>query len=67
MAGRFDQAEDEAREAMLLAPSVDDVWTHCNAPNELGIIAGYRNQQEEAEALLRRACTAFRADRNHAA
>ncbi|MGW7092376.1 AfsR/SARP family transcriptional regulator [Streptomyces sp. NPDC054874] len=66
MAGRFDQAEDEAREAMLLAPSVDDVWTHCNAPNELGIIAGYRNQQEEAEALLRQACTAFRADRNHA-
>ncbi|MFH9236926.1 AfsR/SARP family transcriptional regulator [Streptomyces anulatus] len=66
MAGRFDQAEDEARRAMLLAPSVDDVWTHCNAPNELGIIAGYRNQQEEAEALLRQACTAFRADGNHA-
>ncbi|MFJ4705089.1 AfsR/SARP family transcriptional regulator [Streptomyces anulatus] len=66
MAGRFDQAEDEARNAMLLAPSVDDVWTHCNAPNELGIIAGYRNQQEEAEALLRQACTAFRADGNHA-
>ncbi|MFJ6610451.1 AfsR/SARP family transcriptional regulator [Streptomyces sp. NPDC091289] len=66
MAGRFDQAEDEARKAMLLAPSVDDVWTHCNAPNELGIVAGYRNQQEEAEALLRQACTAFRADGNHA-
>ncbi|MFE6697572.1 BTAD domain-containing putative transcriptional regulator [Streptomyces sp. NPDC057718] len=66
MAGRFDQAEDEARKAMVLAPSVDDVWTHCNAPNELGIIAGYRNQQVEAEALLTQACSAFRADGNQA-
>ncbi|MFJ9983128.1 AfsR/SARP family transcriptional regulator [Streptomyces globisporus] len=66
MAGRFDQAEDEARRAISLAPLVDDVWTHCNAPNELGIIAGYRNQQGEAETLLRQACTAFRADGNQA-
>ncbi|MFH8881317.1 AfsR/SARP family transcriptional regulator [Streptomyces californicus] len=66
MAGRFDQAEDEARRAMLLAPSIEDVWTHCNAPNELGIIAGYRNRQAEAEELLGQACAAFRADGNQA-
>ncbi|MFD8944433.1 BTAD domain-containing putative transcriptional regulator [Streptomyces californicus] len=66
MAGRFDQAEDEARRAMLLAPSIEDVWTHCNAPNELGIIAGYRNRQTEAEELLGQACAAFRADGNQA-
>ncbi|MFE7455879.1 BTAD domain-containing putative transcriptional regulator [Streptomyces sp. NPDC057554] len=66
MAGRFDQAAEEARRALLLAPAADDVWTHCNAPNELGIIAAYRNQQSEAEALLRQACTAFRADSNQA-
>ncbi|MCX5311440.1 BTAD domain-containing putative transcriptional regulator [Streptomyces sp. NBC_00154] len=65
-AGRFDQAEEEARRAMLLTPSTDDVWTHCNAPNELGIIAGYRNRLDEAEVLLQRTITAFRADNNQA-
>lgn len=63
-AGRFDQADDEARRAMQLAPSTDDVWTHCNAPNELGIIAGYRNRLDEAEALLQQTIAAFRADAN---
>ncbi|MFJ6466517.1 BTAD domain-containing putative transcriptional regulator [Streptomyces sp. NPDC091387] len=65
-AGRFDQAESEARQAMVLASSIDDVWTHCNAPNELGIIAGYRNQLSEAEAFLQQTITAFRSDTNHA-
>ncbi|MFB7547005.1 BTAD domain-containing putative transcriptional regulator [Streptomyces sp. NPDC056154] len=63
-AGRFDQADDEARRAMQLAPSTDDVWTHCNAPNELGIIAGYRNRLDEAETLLQQTIAAFRADAN---
>ncbi|MFF4079452.1 BTAD domain-containing putative transcriptional regulator [Streptomyces sp. NPDC001777] len=63
-AGRFDQADEEARKAMRLAPSTDDVWTHCNAPNELGIIAGYRNRLDEAEALLQQTIAAFRADAN---
>ncbi|MFD7967986.1 AfsR/SARP family transcriptional regulator [Streptomyces clavifer] len=63
-AGRFGQAEDEARRAMLLAPATQDVWTHCNAPNELGIIAGYRSRLEEAEGLLQQAIAAFRADGN---
>ncbi|WLQ41410.1 BTAD domain-containing putative transcriptional regulator [Streptomyces laculatispora] len=65
-AGRFDQAEDEARQAMVLASSIDDIWTHCNAPNELGIIAGYRNRLDEAEVLLQQTITAFRADTNQA-
>ncbi|MFF1921926.1 BTAD domain-containing putative transcriptional regulator [Streptomyces sp. NPDC058221] len=65
-AGRFDQAESEARQAMVLASSIDDVWTHCNAPNELGIIAGYRNRFPEAEALLQETITAFRTDNNQA-
>jgi tetratricopeptide (TPR) repeat protein len=64
MAGRFRQAEDEARRAMLLAPAVDDVWTNCNAPNELGIIAGYQNRPAEAEPLLQQTIAAFRADGN---
>ncbi|MEU0628714.1 BTAD domain-containing putative transcriptional regulator [Streptomyces sp. NPDC005989] len=63
-AGRFDQADDEARRAMQLAPSTDDVWTHCNALNELGIIAAYRNRLDEAEALLQQTIAAFRADAN---
>ncbi|MEV7716807.1 BTAD domain-containing putative transcriptional regulator [Streptomyces sp. NPDC088184] len=63
-AGRFDQADEEARKAMWLAPSTDDVWTHCNAPNEVGIIAGYRNRLDEAEALLQQTIAAFRADAN---
>ncbi|MFJ6011109.1 BTAD domain-containing putative transcriptional regulator [Streptomyces sp. NPDC092952] len=63
-AGRFDEAEKEARRAMDLAPSTDDVWTRCNALNELGIIAGYRNRFDEAEALLRQTVAAFRADAN---
>ncbi|MFF1837357.1 BTAD domain-containing putative transcriptional regulator [Streptomyces sp. NPDC058231] len=66
MAGRFDPAEAEARQAMVLAPSTDDTWTHCNAPNELGIIAGYRNQLDEAEVLLQQTIAAFRADGNQA-
>ncbi|MEU2022461.1 BTAD domain-containing putative transcriptional regulator [Streptomyces sp. NPDC016469] len=65
-AGRFDRAEDEARQAMALGSSVNDVWTHCNAPNELGIIAAYRNQHDEAEVLLQQTIAAFRADGNQA-
>ncbi|MFG2598159.1 BTAD domain-containing putative transcriptional regulator [Streptomyces sp. NPDC048462] len=65
-AGRFDEAESEARQAMVLAASIDDVWTHCNAHNELGIIAGYRNRLPEAEALLQQTISAFRADNNQA-
>ncbi|MEE4489726.1 AfsR/SARP family transcriptional regulator [Streptomyces sp. BE230] len=65
-AGRFDKAEDEARQAMALGSSIDDIWTHCNAPNELGIIAGYRNQLDEAEVLLQQAIAAFRTDDNQA-
>ncbi|MGW1843435.1 BTAD domain-containing putative transcriptional regulator [Streptomyces sp. NPDC001966] len=63
-AGRFDQADDEARRAMELAPSTDDVWTYCNALNELGIIAAYRNRLDEAEDLLQQTIAAFRADAN---
>ncbi|MFB4422693.1 BTAD domain-containing putative transcriptional regulator [Streptomyces sp. QL37] len=64
IAGRFGQAEDEARRAMLLAPAIEDIWTNCNAPNELGIIAGYRNRLSEAESLLQQTIAAFRADGN---
>ncbi|MCX5410838.1 BTAD domain-containing putative transcriptional regulator [Streptomyces sp. NBC_00059] len=64
IAGRFGQAEDEARRALLLAPAIEDVWTNCNAPNELGIIAGYQNRLSEAEPLLQQTIAAFRADGN---
>ncbi|MEU0135190.1 BTAD domain-containing putative transcriptional regulator [Streptomyces sp. NPDC006296] len=64
VAGRFGQAEEEARRALLLVPAIEDVWTHCNAPNELGIIAGYQNRHGEAEPLLQQTLAAFRADGN---
>ncbi|WEH35288.1 BTAD domain-containing putative transcriptional regulator [Streptomyces sp. AM 4-1-1] len=63
-AGRFDQADDEARRAMLLTPEAEDPWTSCNAPNERGIIAGYRNQLDAAESYLQQTIAAFRADDN---
>ncbi|MET9377925.1 BTAD domain-containing putative transcriptional regulator [Streptomyces sp. NPDC002992] len=63
-AGRFDDADEEARLAMDLGQASADPWTRANAPNERGILALYENRHADAEAHLSRARDAFRADAN---
>ncbi|WP_413752970.1 tetratricopeptide repeat protein [Streptomyces sp. R-74717] len=63
-AGRFEQADIEAHQAMSLGIAADDPWTSGNAPNERGILAIYRNHHAEGEAYLQKAIEAFRADGN---
>jgi DNA-binding SARP family transcriptional activator len=64
VAGRFDQAEQDAQRAMRLAHSVGDPLPSCWAPNDLGIIALYQNRNAEGEAYLEKAIANFRADGN---
>ncbi|MCT4356331.1 NB-ARC domain-containing protein [Streptomyces sp. Je 1-79] len=63
-AGRFDEADEEARFAMDLGRAAGDPWTCGNAPNERGILALYENRHVDAEIHLSRARDAFRADAN---
>ncbi|MBT2444542.1 tetratricopeptide repeat protein [Streptomyces sp. ISL-36] len=63
-AGRFDEADEEARIAVDLARASGDPWTRGNAPNERGILALYENRHVDAEAHLSQARNAFRADAN---
>ncbi|MFE9450724.1 BTAD domain-containing putative transcriptional regulator [Streptomyces sp. NPDC006739] len=63
-AGRFDEAEEETRHAVELAPDAHDPWIDCNAPSERGIVAAYRNKHDEAEVYLQRTLAAYRADGN---
>ncbi|WP_031509358.1 AfsR/SARP family transcriptional regulator [Streptomyces megasporus] len=64
VSGRFEQADQEAQRAMVLALTTGDPVPSCHAPNERGIIAIYRNRQEKGDALLNQAIAAFRADGN---
>ncbi|WP_405389249.1 NB-ARC domain-containing protein [Streptomyces sp. NBC_01102] len=64
VAGRFDQAKQDAQRAMVLARAADDPLPNCWAPNDLGIIALYQNRHAEGEAYLQQAITNFRADEN---
>ncbi|MFJ5548468.1 AfsR/SARP family transcriptional regulator [Streptomyces sp. NPDC093225] len=63
-AGRFDDADAEARVAMELGRAAQDPWTSANAPNERGIIAIYRKDHADGERYLRQAIDAFREDGN---
>lgn len=63
-AGRFDEADEQARLAMDLGRSSGDPWTRGNAPNERGILALYENRHLDAETHLSQARDAFRADAN---
>ncbi|MCX4973611.1 BTAD domain-containing putative transcriptional regulator [Streptomyces sp. NBC_00620] len=63
-AGRFDEAEQEAKRADLLNESANDPWTSSTAPNQLGIIAICTGQYADAEVYLLRALEAFQADNN---
>jgi DNA-binding SARP family transcriptional activator len=64
VAGRFNQADDEARTAMKLAHVADDLAPRCWAANDRGIIALYQNRHSDGEAYLREAIESFRLDRN---
>ncbi|MEW1627665.1 BTAD domain-containing putative transcriptional regulator [Streptomyces sp. NPDC089173] len=64
LAGRFDQAEREAAEAMQLAETAQDLLAGSWAANARGIIALYHNRHEDGEAFLNQAIEAFRSDGN---
>ena len=63
-AGRYDEADEEARHGMLLGQAANDPWAACNAPNERGIIALHEKRYEDGEAYLRQAVECFHADGN---
>jgi DNA-binding SARP family transcriptional activator len=64
VAGRFDQADDNARRAMGLAERTGDPVTGGYAPNDRGISALSRSRYEEGEKYLEQAIEVFRADGN---
>ncbi|MFE9307756.1 BTAD domain-containing putative transcriptional regulator [Streptomyces sp. NPDC006706] len=64
VAGRFSQADEEARLAMELAHIADDLAPSCWAANDRGIIALYQSRHADGEAYLRQAIESFRRDRN---
>ncbi|WP_416982679.1 AfsR/SARP family transcriptional regulator [Streptomyces sp. T028] len=64
VAGRFKEADDEARQAMELAARADDPLPSCWAPNDRGIIAIYENRHADGERYLLQAIDNFRSDGN---
>ncbi|MEU7556238.1 BTAD domain-containing putative transcriptional regulator [Streptomyces sp. NPDC044571] len=65
VAGRFGEADDEARRAMVLAREAGDPLPSCWAPNDRGIIALYQGRHADGERYLLEAIENFRADANH--
>lgn len=65
VAGRFAEADDEARQAMLLARAAGDPLPSCWAPNDRGIIALYEGRYSDGERYLLEAIANFRADANY--
>ncbi|MEV0924572.1 BTAD domain-containing putative transcriptional regulator [Streptomyces spongiicola] len=64
VAGRYDEADDEAVAARALALSANDSTPVHWADNDRGIIAGIRNRHEEAEEHLLHAVGGWQADGN---
>ncbi|MEU7278059.1 BTAD domain-containing putative transcriptional regulator [Streptomyces sp. NPDC045431] len=64
VAGRFTEADDEARQAMELADETNDPLLRCWAPNDRGIIAVYQGRYDDGERYLLDAVDGFRADAN---
>ncbi|MFE4058353.1 BTAD domain-containing putative transcriptional regulator [Streptomyces sp. NPDC059096] len=62
--GRFDQADEETRQAMTLAERTGDALTVCWVSNLRGAIAIYQNRNADAEVHLLRAIEDFRAGEN---
>ncbi|MFD9355636.1 BTAD domain-containing putative transcriptional regulator [Streptomyces sp. NPDC060031] len=65
VAGRFTEADDEARRATLLARTAGDPLPSCWAPNDRGIIALYEGRYADGERYLLEAIENFRADGNN--
>ncbi|WP_330296991.1 AfsR/SARP family transcriptional regulator [Streptomyces sp. NBC_00503] len=65
VAGRFAEADDEARQATLLARAAGDPLPSCWAPNDRGIIALYEGRYKDGERYLLEAIANFRADANY--
>lgn len=63
-AGRFAEADEQARQAMELAREAGDPLPSCWAPNDRGIIALYEKRYEDGERYLLEAIESFRADDN---
>ncbi|MFJ2440632.1 AfsR/SARP family transcriptional regulator [Streptomyces sp. NPDC087658] len=64
VAGRYHEADDEARQAALLARAAGDPAPIPWADNDRGIAAIYQGRYKEAETYLLRAIEASRADGN---
>ncbi|MEU9636226.1 BTAD domain-containing putative transcriptional regulator [Streptomyces tendae] len=64
VAGRFTEADDEARQAMELAHQANDPLLSCWAPNDRGIIAVHQGRYDDGERYLSDAIDGFRADAN---
>ncbi|MFI6699910.1 AfsR/SARP family transcriptional regulator [Streptomyces sp. NPDC050509] len=62
--GRFEQADEETRQAMTLAERTGDTLTVCWVSNIRGAIAVYQNRYADGEAHLKRAVADFRAAAN---
>ncbi|MFI5766177.1 BTAD domain-containing putative transcriptional regulator [Streptomyces sp. NPDC051563] len=65
IAGRFTEADDEARQATVLARAAGDPLPSCWAPNDRGIIALYEGRHQDGERYLLEAIANFRADANY--
>ncbi|WP_329384072.1 AfsR/SARP family transcriptional regulator [Streptomyces sp. NBC_01351] len=65
VAGRFAEADDEARQATALAREAGDPLPSCWAPNDRGIIALYEGRYSDGERYLLEAIANFRADANY--
>ncbi|MER5530987.1 BTAD domain-containing putative transcriptional regulator [Streptomyces sp. NPDC002677] len=64
VAGRFDQADAEAAQAMELAKATGDPLPSGVTPNDRGIIALYQGRHRDGEGHLNEAIANYRADGN---
>ncbi|KPC62274.1 AfsR/SARP family transcriptional regulator [Streptomyces chattanoogensis] len=64
LSGRLDEADENAKSAMLLGLATEDPFASSYAPNDRGIIANAQRRHDDAEAYLRQALFAFRDDGN---
>ncbi|MGI5258428.1 AfsR/SARP family transcriptional regulator [Streptomyces angustmyceticus] len=64
LSGRLNEADENAKAAMLLGVAAEDPFSSSYAPNDRAIIANSQHRHADAEAYLRQALIAFREDRN---
>ncbi|MCE4945223.1 MULTISPECIES: AfsR/SARP family transcriptional regulator [Streptomyces] len=64
LSGRLEDADENAKSAMLLGLAAGDAFSSSYAPNDRGIIANAQRRHKDAEAYLLQALAAFRDDGN---